>query len=388
MRFTFEYVKSTIEQHGDTLLSTSYKNYRQRLEIVCHKCNCTYSQTFQCIQKGFWCTENCKRDHYSNKKAHSGYKFYKVSDVKACISEQGDTLISKEYKNGKEKLEIQCGQCNQRFYMNFRSYKHGEQRCPPCQLKKRSLSDKEFKKYVEERGDLLLSEYIDSRSKVTIFCTICSKEYCIQANTYRRGGGCKTCAINKQKLTYEEVKQRIEFYGDTLLSKDYINTCTPLEIKCGLCSSIFYKTLRSQYIPSCTKCNATSLEKVMHKYLTDNNYEYHTQKTFDNCRSKKAKLFRFDFYIPHKNIIVEVDGLQHFQVVKKYGSKWLDVIQERDILKTQYCKDSNIKMIRICAKDIRNTNLIKQLFERIDTEQIVYSDNEVYDYIIKEIDDF
>lgn len=42
-------------------------------------------------------------------------------------------------------------------------------------------------------------------------------------------------------------------------------------------------------------------------------------------------------------------------------------------------------MIRICAKDIRNTNLIKQLFERIDTEQIVYSDNEMYDYIIKEM---
>jgi hypothetical protein len=80
-----------------------------------------------------------------------------------------------------------------------------------------------------------------------------------------------------------------------------------------------------------------------------------------------------------------IDGLQ---VVKKYGSEWLDVIQERDIIKTQYCKDSNIKMIRICAKDILNTQLVKQLFERIDTEQIVYSDNEMYDYIIKEIEDF
>jgi very-short-patch-repair endonuclease len=374
-----------IEQHGDTLISTSYKNYRQRLEIVCHKCNCTYSQTFQCIQKGFWCTENCKRDNYSNKKVHSGYKFYKVSDVKAYISEQGDTLISKEYKNGEEKLEIQCGQCNQRFHMNFRSYKHGEQRCPPCQLKKRSLSHNEFKKYVEERGDILLNDYTNSRSKVTISCAVCSKEYCIQANTYRRGGGCKTCVDNKQRLAYDEVRKRIGVYGDTLLSTEYINTKTPLKIKCGLCTSIFYKTLSSKYTSGCNKCNATSLEKLMHKYLTDNNYEYLTQHTFYNCRGKRGSLFRFDFYIPHKNIIIEVDGLQHTQVVKKYGSEWFDVIQQRDIIKTRYCKDSNIKMIRICAKDIRNTNLIKQLFERIDTEQIVYSDNEMYDYIIKEM---
>jgi very-short-patch-repair endonuclease len=272
--------------------------------------------------------------------------------------------------------------------MNFYRYKVLDQRCPSCQLKKRTLDHNEFKKHVEERGDVLLSEYTDSRSKVTIFCTICSQKYSIRGNQYRQGGGCKTCADNKQKLTYDEVKKRIEIYGDTLLSTDYINTMTPLEIKCGLCSSTFYKKLRSQYFPSCTKCNATSLEKVMHKYLTDNNYEYHTQKTFDNCRSKKAKLFRFDFYIPHKNVIVEVDGLQHFQVVKKYGSKWFDVIQQRDIIKTRYCKESNIKMIRISSKDILNTQLVKELFERIDTEQIVYSDNEMYDYIIKGIDDF
>ena len=121
----------------------------------------------------------------------------------------------------------------------------------------------------------------------------------------------------------------------------------------------------------------------MHKYLTDNNYEYTTQHRFDKCRGKRRRMFRFDFYIPNKNIIIETDGPAHFQVVKKYGEEWLDVIQERDIIKTKYCKDNDIKMIRICPKDIHNTQLITEMFERVDTESIVYSDNEVYDYIIK-----
>jgi very-short-patch-repair endonuclease len=121
----------------------------------------------------------------------------------------------------------------------------------------------------------------------------------------------------------------------------------------------------------------------MHKYLTDNNYEYTTQKTFGNCRSKRGRMFIYYFYITNKNIIIETDGIQHMQVVKKYGPEWLDVIQERDVAKTKYCKDNDIKMIRICAKDIHNTQLITQMFDRVDTESIVYSDNEVYDYIIK-----
>jgi hypothetical protein len=51
MRFTYEYVKSVIETHGDTLITKKYNNYRQRLTIVCHKCKCQYEQTFQCIQR-------------------------------------------------------------------------------------------------------------------------------------------------------------------------------------------------------------------------------------------------------------------------------------------------------------------------------------------------
>ena len=50
MRFTIEQVKTKIEEYGDTLISTEYKNYRQKLKIKCHKCYDEYEQNYQMIQ--------------------------------------------------------------------------------------------------------------------------------------------------------------------------------------------------------------------------------------------------------------------------------------------------------------------------------------------------
>lgn len=386
MRFTYEQVKQAIEEHGDTLISTEYQNYRQKLEIHCHMCNKDYKQTFQAIQKGYWCTEDCKRNNIANKVIHSGYKFYTLDDVKNHISQQGDTLLSNQYTNGQEDLSIKCGNCNNTFKMGYYRYNILKQRCPSCQLKNRSLSEEEFTVYTQERGDKLISEYNNSRSKVTIECKDCKKEFTIKANSYRQGGGCTECAIRERRQSrLVLVQKEVGKFGDKLLSTEYINTDTPLDIQCGLCGSMFHKKFSKSYIPSCNVCNSTSLEKLMHTYLINKNYEYKSEHTFDDCRSKLKKLFRFDFYIPSENLIVEMDGIQHHQVVKKFGVEWFDVIQERDIIKTQYCIDNNIKLIRICAKDSRNTELIDELFKRVQTENIVYSDNEMYDYITKAI---
>ena len=51
MRFTLEHVKKKIEECGNKLLSNEYKNYRQKLQIICHKCNKEYTQSYQMIQK-------------------------------------------------------------------------------------------------------------------------------------------------------------------------------------------------------------------------------------------------------------------------------------------------------------------------------------------------
>ena len=56
----------------------------------------------------------------------------------------------------------------------------------------------------------------------------------------------------------------------------------------------------------------------------------------------------FDFYIPDLNITIEYDGRQHYEIIDYFGGLdgFIDT-KIRDTIKTIYCKENNIKLIRI-----------------------------------------
>jgi len=54
----------------------------------------------------------------------------------------------------------------------------------------------------------------------------------------------------------------------------------------------------------------------------------------------------FDIYIPHLNVVIEVDGPQHFNTIKrKWGSA--KSIRARDVVKMKACIDNGVAMIRV-----------------------------------------
>ena len=92
---------------------------------------------------------------------------------------------------------------------------------------------------------------------------------------------------------------------------------------------------------------ATEVKRI----LTEYSINFIEEKTFNTCRFPDTnQMARFDFYLPDKNILIEYDGPQH----EKYTnfSIWdtpehLRYTQEHDAFKNQWCKDNNIKLIRI-----------------------------------------
>ena len=78
---------------------------------------------------------------------------------------------------------------------------------------------------------------------------------------------------------------------------------------------------------------------------------YVEQKIFDNCKDKTY--LPFDFYLMDYNILIEFDGEQHYFVVRFNGMSQEDAennfieIQKHDCIKTRYCLDNNIQLIRI-----------------------------------------
>ena len=62
-------------------------------------------------------------------------------------------------------------------------------------------------------------------------------------------------------------------------------------------------------------------------------------------------LFVFDLYIPSKNIIIEIDGRQHFQYIENFKND-VDSIKDRDIIKSILAIENNISLIRISQEDV------------------------------------
>lgn len=81
-------------------------------------------------------------------------------------------------------------------------------------------------------------------------------------------------------------------------------------------------------------------------YLEEKSIKFETEYRFNDCKYKLP--LPFDFYLPDYNILIEYDGKQHFEIINFFGGKKRLIEQNiKDNIKTEYCKNNNIKLIRI-----------------------------------------
>ena len=74
---------------------------------------------------------------------------------------------------------------------------------------------------------------------------------------------------------------------------------------------------------------------------------------FNDCRNKNP--LPFDFYLPEYKTCIEFDGRQHFESIEHWeGDNGLLKIKKNDSIKNEYCKDNDIKLIRIPYYEIDN----------------------------------
>lgn len=65
--------------------------------------------------------------------------------------------------------------------------------------------------------------------------------------------------------------------------------------------------------------------------------------------SPKGALLHYDIYIPHRNIVIEYDGIQHDTWIKFFHRRKRDFLyqQQMDKIKNKYAKKNHITLIRI-----------------------------------------
>lgn len=92
------------------------------------------------------------------------------------------------------------------------------------------------------------------------------------------------------------------------------------------------------------------------------NIKFIREKTFKDLKGGK---FRFDFYLPSLNLLIEIDGEQHFKQVSKFQKTRMEFLrqQEHDRQKNSYCLANNISLYRIPYWEIKNIKSFSDIIQ-------------------------
>tara|TARA_Y100000310_G_C20704363_1_gene833743 strand:+ start:33910 stop:34641 length:732 start_codon:yes stop_codon:yes gene_type:complete len=153
--------------------------------------------------------------------------------------------------------------------------------------------------------------------------------------------------LSKRKDVKWFIEKSNTIHNNSYQYDDYVNYRTKVTIYCLKCLKYFKQSPKSHLAGyGCPNCKMSKGENRIERYLINNNIDYLKQHKFDGCVYKNP-LF-FDFFLPDINTCIEYDGKQHFIPVEKFGGqKEFEKCQIRDGHKNMYCDENDITLIRI-----------------------------------------
>lgn len=86
-------------------------------------------------------------------------------------------------------------------------------------------------------------------------------------------------------------------------------------------------------------------ETNIQQLLQTNNIIFEKEKTFEELNQYGR--YRYDFYLPEYNRLIEFDGIQHFEKNNFFNTRNLSQTQKIDEIKNEYALSHNIDLIRI-----------------------------------------
>lgn len=260
-------------------------------------------------------------------------------------------IYNDDYKDTRTKIKITCP-IHGDFYKYPHHHKNGDG-C--CECKK----EQKFKEKWEEtkikankihknKFDYSISNYNGYHNNIDIICPIHGK-FTTTVVIHLNGYDCKKCTIDTQRKSHTqfifEASNTHNYYYD--YPQEYIDSHSEITIICPIHGE--FKQSPHNHLHNtqgCPKCNRSNGEIKIENILLKNNIPYQIEQRFKDCKYKQS--LPFDFYLPNHNMCIEYDGEQHFRANENWGGeKALKLQQIKDKIKDKYCKDNNIKLLRI-----------------------------------------
>lgn len=276
-----------------------------------------------------------------------------------------------DYKKAKVKVKIICPIHG--IFEQIPNSHLGGSGCPICgderTASSKRMSQKEFinrVKGIYPQYDYSKVNYINARTKISLICPE-HGEFQISPNfIFSKIRPCPKCSkmeVHKiliKKTTEQFIRDARKIHGDKYDYSlvDYNGTHEKVKIICPI-HGVFEQVAKAHLKGNnCPRCHISHGEERILMWLNNHGYvvnqDYITQKHFKELGRRS-----YDFYIPSKNLLIEYNGKQHYQLsLYNYSPRKLKLQRHSDWLKRKFARDNRIELLTIPYTEFDNIESI------------------------------
>lgn len=289
-----------------------------------------------------------------------GYRITQEDFIAKSITKHGKRYNYDKVKfvNSTTKVEIVCnkhGSFKQEPYVHYQK----GQGCPKCFQDRNGITNEEYiyraKRVHGDVFDYSKTKYKHNQKPVVI---ICRKHGAFkqEARVHLEGSGCKRCFLDRNRSSKVEfLKQVAIVHGNRYDYSDvvYRTSKEKVVILCKVHGP--FKQKPNSHLASnggCPRCKESKGEGRLRTFLEKHGIPFVQEYRIE------PYLYRYDFYIPKLNLLVEFHGIQHYKPVPIFGGeKGFKQTVKRDKVKREIAKRNNYQMTTMSYRSLYSNNL-------------------------------
>lgn len=341
---------------GDTisLTDSNYQNQRSKVKVRCNIHRVEYFAWPGHLVRGDRVCKCCStrltlQDFINKSRQKHGAKY------------SYDKVI---FVNSTTKVIITCPEHGDWTTKPITHYHNGSG-CPTCAINNSRLSVEKFitnatkvhgRRYNYDRVTIM-----SNRDDVTIGCPE-HGYYQQPARSHLAGHGCPKCALVRTRNSLETfIKQAKSVHGNVYKydKSVYVNSKTKLIVTCKRHGD--FSVTPNSHISNntgCGRCRESYGEKMVAKYLNENSIQFKKEYSIPGSR------YRYDFYLIKHNVLIEFNGIQHYEPVDRFGGAeaYFKTICN-DLAKVLLAEKNKIPLITLTHTDLSDGALFDRLKE-------------------------
>ena len=385
-KYDIDMIKEMFNEKDYNLVSTVYKNTKEKLDYICNKqkelriqkvnlysfnknkCNC--SKCASELSKKNWRNNHPKKEFDKN-------KYFEKYNKKVKNLVGNEYILFDIFKNRERiMLDLIHNDCEKHYIVEQNKFFKHNCRCQnnDCKYKRRSMQKMKSKEQVKQEvkdlvGNeyLLFGKYTGTNNNMIFKHNIPECNYEFQMTPHNFIGGnqrCPACAekIRRVKLTKTQKQYEEEIFdrfgNEFSVVGKYVNGRTKISIKhnnCGhifqvISSKIFYNINPCPYCERPTRGEQRIID-CLDSFMKD---KYIYQQSYDDLIGINGGNLSYDFYLPQYNLLIEYQGEFHDGSVSYQTEEEFERQKEHDKRKREYAKSHGIDLLEIWYWDFDN----------------------------------